>query len=465
MVESLGGVAQDKTRTDATVLPAAVIAPPPLEPCIRYVLRTMLRPHGIEPDFMPVEHLPTDRPSIAYAPHEVETPASAVRFYASPAAAACFEGLPEEIPAATNPLELFSDEGGRPDTLASAFFWLSGAQEYAIRVRDEHGRFNYNGSFTERLGTADEPVVDVLSDSIAAQLAERGVVVVRPEYDGRSWALCPTFDIDYVRRLRPGILWRDLRRTIAEPAHFRRVIAQQRRGDPYRRSMLTLRDEVVRRGGTATWFMKAGASSGQDVPYRLDSGFLRRFFEGVRMAGSEIGLHPSYHAAHDPRRLAEERRRLSDAAGVAPLAIRSHYLRFDLERTPSLQIEAGFRIDSTLGFPDREGFRFGTCRPFRLFDLRARRELDIVEVPLAFMDAALFNRTGYTIDEAVDRTIRLMDRCRRHGGICVGLWHNVVDDEADFPGWHRHFIAALDHAVDNEAAMVSLGEVVLSWGY
>lgn len=460
MVESHGEVDQDKKRADATVVPAAIVAPPTLEPCIRYALQTMLRPHGIELDVVSLDQLPVDHPSVVYAPSEVDVPNAALRFDASPAAADYYDGLPSQLPASTEPLALFADDQGRPDQLASAFFWLSGTQEYVLRPRDEHGRFLHEGSFTEKLDIVDVPVVDGLSDAIAPQLAHRGVLVRRPDYRGRSWALCPTHDIDYVRRLRPGILWRDLRRTAAESAHLRRVVTQQRQGDPYRRSLHTLMSEVERRGGTATWFFKAGASSEHDVPYRLRSAGLQRFVEQVRDAGSEIGLHPSYHAAHDPRRLADERRRLAEAFGAPPASIRNHYLRYDIARTPRLQQAAGFHVDTTLGFPDREGFRFGTCRPFRLFDLRTRRELDITEAPLTFMDAALFNRTRYTVDEAIDRTSRLMDTCRRYGGICVGLWHNVVDDTADFPGWHRHFITALDHATASNAAILSLRDAL-----
>lgn len=460
MVESHGEVDQDKKRADATVVPAAIVAPPTLEPCIRYALQTMLRPHGIELDVLPAEQLPADRPSIVYAPAEVDVPSAALRFDASPAVADYYDALPADLPDSTEPLALFADDQGRPDQLASAFFWLNGTQEYVLRPRDEHGRFLYEGSFTEKLNIVDEPVVDGLSDAIATRLADRGVVVRRPDYHGRAWALCPTHDIDYIRRLRPGIIWRDLRRTAAEPAHLRRVLHQQLGGDPYRRSLYTMMREVQRRGGTATWFFKAGASSVHDVPYRLPSAGLQRFVEQVRDAGSEIGLHPSYHAAHDPRRLADERRRLAEAFGAPPTSIRNHYLRYDIARTPQLQQAAGFSIDTTLGFPDREGFRFGTCRPFRLFDLRTRRELDIIEAPLTFMDAALFNRTCYTVDEAIDRTWRLMDTCRRYGGICVGLWHNVVDDTADFPGRHRHFIATLDHAAANNAAILSLQDAL-----
>ena len=160
MVESHGEVDQDKKRADATVVPAAIVAPPTLEPCIRYALQTMLRPHGIELDVVSLDQLPVDHPSVVYAPSEVDVPNAALRFDASPAAADYYDGLPSQLPASTEPLALFADDQGRPDQLASAFFWLSGTQEYVLRPRDEHGRFLHEGSFTEKLDIVDVPVVD-----------------------------------------------------------------------------------------------------------------------------------------------------------------------------------------------------------------------------------------------------------------------------------------------------------------
>src|SRR5690606_22808202 len=121
-------------------------------------------------------------------------------------------------------------------------------------------------------------------------------------------------------------------------------------------------------------------------------------------------------------------------------------LRFDPMRTPAIHASLGFQVDSTLGFADHEGFRRGTCLPFQLYDLEAGEPLSIWEMPLAAMDSALFNRRGLDVASAVRASKRLSAICRRHGGVFVGLWHSILRDDLEAPGWERHFLLTLHHA-------------------
>ena len=45
------------------------------------------------------------------------------------------------------------------------------------------------------------------------------------------------------------------------------------------------------------------------------------------------------------------------------VSVQQHYLHYDIRVTPSVQAEAGFKYDPTLGFNDNVGCRFGTCYP------------------------------------------------------------------------------------------------------
>lgn len=47
---------------------------------------------------------------------------------------------------------------------------------------------------------------------------------------------------------------------------------------------------------------------------------------------------------------------------------------------------AGFCCEATIGYADGIGFRGGVCYPFKAYDLKAGREIDILEIPLAVMD-------------------------------------------------------------------------------
>jgi len=85
--------------------------------------------------------------------------------------------------------------------------------------------------------------------------------------------------------------------------------------------------------------------------------------------GWEIGLHPSWYSFDDVDEMKRQKAALETALGRDVVSARQHYLHYDIRVSPRVQAEAGFKYDATLGFNDNVGFRFGTCYPWRLWDL------------------------------------------------------------------------------------------------
>ena len=116
--------------------------------------------------------------------------------------------------------------------------------------------------------------------------------------------------------------------------------------------------------------------------------------------GWEIGLHPSWYSFDDADELKRQKEILEKALGHEIVSIRQHYLHYDIRITPAVHAEAGFKYDSTLGFNDNVGFRFGTCYPYHLYDLNAEKELPIMEIPLVIHDGAMLKPVkGMRLDE------------------------------------------------------------------
>ncbi len=363
-------------------------------------------------------------------------------------------------------------DGSADDPVASVFFWLSGWQEHTQRVRDEHGRVRYADSLQARLGLATRPPVEATRATLARALVQHGMPVRPRRWRGRGWALCPTIDIDYLRKWRPGILYREfflypVRNLSQQPPASRLkrlagVTAEMLgRADPFHvafRRMVT----QLRSFGTGTFFFKAGATSAHDVGYPLGR-TARRWLAVLQEAGMEVGLHPSYHAATHLGHLTRERNRLAAVLDRPLSSVRTHYLRWIEPTTPRILAATGFRIDSTLGWPDHEGFRRGTCLPFQLFDVHANAPLPLWEMPLAVMESVLFVRRKLGLAEALQATETLLDATRRYGGVCVALWHNTLWDERDFPGWGTHFDQTLQQADAKNAFIADLQSAMKSW--
>lgn len=360
------------------------------------------------------------------------------------------------------------------DVIAATFFFLSGWQEVFSKSRDEHGRFPYEASIQHRLDIAAVPAVELYRLLAKKELEKRGLRMEFKEWGECKWVFCPTHDIDYVRKWRPGILYREIVERAMFNSEKETATARIGRasaaltgllmpGDPYRRALKRMQTEVVRRGGKATYFFKTTARGPRDVRYAPDSSFLQEEYLDLRKAGFEVALHPSYHAYNHGRYLREERDELRRASGADVTTARTHFLRFDTPATARLLAETGFRIDSSLGFATHEGFRHGTCQPFLLYDLNDDRPLEIWEIPLTVMESTLFNRRHLNAAQAIDRSREIMDTCRRYNGIFVGLWHNILWDERDCPGWGEHFTTCLDHAGREEALVTSLRSALESW--
>jgi hypothetical protein len=370
---------------------------------------------------------------------------------------------------------LFSGEGPSGDDLiASAFFWLSGWQEHTDPRRDAHGRFPFSVSLQAAWGTAVRPSVDLYREALAQRLAKAGIPCRRRTWGDCTWAFCATHDIDYLRKWRPGMVYREIVEYFA--ANRRNVSMGERvdrlqkfaadfskSGDVFRSAFDRMIEEVACEGDRATYFIKTGTHGPNDVRYRTRYPYLLRQVERLEARSFEIGLHPSYHSHDHAGYLHQERDRLAAVCSRPPVSVRQHFLRYDVHLTPRLHRDAGFVIDSSLAFAEHEGFRRSTCHPFQIYDLGANEPLDFWEMPLCLMDGTLFNYRGLGGAMARSVTDDLIETCKRFGGVCVALWHNTLWDELDFPGWGVHFLESLDLARREKALIDTLGGALTAY--
>jgi len=155
--------------------------------------------------------------------------------------------------------------------------------------------------------------------------------------------------------------------------------------------------------------------------------------------GWEVGLHPSWYSFNDIDEMKHQKAALEAALTKDVVSVRQHFLHHDIRITPRIQAEAEFKYDSTLGFNDNIGFRFGTCYPLRLYDLQEETELPIMEVPLIIQDGALLNqKKGMRLDEetAFEYVVRITEAVEQVGGVLTLLWHlNAVINP---PRWNLY---------------------------
>ena len=353
------------------------------------------------------------------------------------------------------------DRGELPegDDLAAAFFHLARIEERGA-PRDRHGRFFASSSCLDPL---DPPL----------ERLRRELGLPTPRYGGARFAVALTHDVDVPWRwTRIGVLGAAARLKghalagrVAPALHEARGLARVplhriRGSDPNWRFGEIAAEERAH-GSRSTFFVMAGHGHRADGAAPESYERLRpRLVETLADAGAEIGLHGSYLAAEDLDRLARERALLAQLDGPL-VGHRYHYLRVDPHRNLVPLEGLGFRYDTSLGFPDALGFRGGIAHPFRVWDLAGDRQSDLIEVPLAVMDATLAEERyeGLSAEAAKPRVLALLDWAAEHGGGFSILWHPERFDVPSARGWDRLYFEVMDAVRARGGVCMSAGEL------
>ena len=356
------------------------------------------------------------------------------------------------------------DRGERPigDELADGFFHLARVEEQN-GPRDEHGRFRAEWSCLDPL----DPPLERLRRKLGVATRD----------DRPRFTIALTHDVDTpwrwtriglrgaAARLKQNVRHAQLGPAVRETTGLATVPLHRLRGtDPNWRFEQILAEER-RRGSTgSSFYVIASHHDPHDGAAVDEYDRLRpRLVETLLEAGGEVGLHGSYTAADDPARLAAEKHKLEALAGPIT-GHRYHYLRVDPHRNLEPLADVGLRYDTTLGFPDALGFRAGIARPFRPWDFEREEPLDLIEVPLAAMDATLAEERylGLAAKRAEPQLMQLLDRAAEFGGAFAVLWHPDRFDPATSGGWDRLYSRLLAGAQERGGSCVPAAELVSS---
>ena len=307
------------------------------------------------------------------------------------------------------------------DIVAATFFMLSRWEEVMTLDRDEHGRFPAHASVALRQRFLGRPLVDeyavimgVWLDAIAPGSAPR-----RSRFSVRL-----THDIDHVRTSARSVAAELLRKPrFQSVARGLRHLGVGSR-DPCVRACYELAEISERHGFVSSFYFKASARGPFDSGYNPNSKVVRRCVRELVRRGHEVGFHPGYRTLEDFEAFLDEKARLDAVLGTGARGGRQHYLRFNVGSTWSFWEAAGLSYDSTVGYPDHEGFRCGTSHPYTPFSIEEDRQYRLVEVPLIAMDTTLRGYRRLGPEQAHVPILELARRCKHVGGVFTLLWHN-----------------------------------------
>lgn len=341
----------------------------------------------------------------------------------------------------------FAVEGGvLPfDPFAATFYSLSRYEEYTTPERDEHGRFQADRSTLTRIGALEIPVVDHWAIMVAEQLNTAFPDLKLKLQPGKDLF---TVDVDNAFaykgrgiRSKAAVVKAQLKGKGTE-AKERKAVLSGSETDPYD-NYAAICEAVGDKDALIFFvlFAQRGPNDHGADPSDPD------FHEAIRAmsSGARVGIHPSYASNDKPGEMEGQIAGLGKIVGDSVQISRQHFLRFDLPKTYRRLIEAGIQEEHSMGYADRPGFRAGTCRPFKWYDLEREETTDLTIVPFATMDTAFADHMGLTAQEAKMQIENIRENLKAVDGSLVSVWHDrVLADREPYDGWWNVIISQVD---------------------
>ena len=135
-------------------------------------------------------------------------------------------------------------------------------------------------------------------------------------------------------------------------------------------------------------------------------------------ANWEIGIHYNYDTFHEPEKFDEQRREIEAYSGQLVTAGRAHYLRFDPIESPEFVASRGIRLDESIGWTGKNGYRAGIAAPYHPLDRAQAGPLELVELPLMFMDVNVPEG-----EDGLTEFASLFRHLQKIGGVMSVLFH------------------------------------------
>jgi hypothetical protein len=325
------------------------------------------------------------------------------------------------------------------DPVASIFFVLSRYEEYLAFQKDQHNRFSSVLSISNKYGWLDKLICERwVKDLLNFIYSGNDQVFV---YTPRAVKTIPTFDIDNAFAYKHKPILRRILSFSKDAIYFdfsriqqRRKVLKSQTNDPY-----NTYDKIKQISKSYPvyifWLLGNYGKYDKNLPHNnFQQQKLIRKLSGF----STIGIHPSYLSNTKPEQLPIEIERLSGIINSKVNCSRQHFLKLSLPETYSNLIKQGIEHDFTMGYADHIGFRSGTVRPHKWFDLSDNKTTSLVIHPFTYMDGTLNEYMNLSIEDSKIKIKELYKEIEKFGGEFLFIWHNeTINNLGKWKEWDQ----------------------------
>lgn len=325
------------------------------------------------------------------------------------------------------------------DVFASSFFFISRWEENVVTKRDKFNRFQAKESLAGKENLLHRPIVNEYTEMIWHMLTYLGFTEERKL---SFFEFVATHDVDQPLRiinmkmlaksfLKNIIIFKDFFGSMVDISTYfaNKFTPKFDLGYSYE-FLMNCSDQA---GIKSIFNFQNSKKTKFDWGYNNNTKFMRNIFQLIKDAGHTFGFHPSYNSYNNPDLWRREYEELCEFTDSEIKFGRQHFLRFAVPDTWQIWDNNNLEYDATVGFPEREGFRCGTCSPFSAFNLLERKKLKIKEMPLILMEKTLMNyQKGVSVEEFIRKANLMVSICKKYKGKFVFLWHNSSFDRKKY---------------------------------
>ena len=333
------------------------------------------------------------------------------------------------------------------DVFAAAFYVVSRYEEYLPFSPDRYNRFRPESSCLYEYGVLDKPIAEIWAQMLLSKLVER-YSDISPR---REFEFLPTYDIDSAWAYRNkgifrtvGGLGRDFLAHNKENMRYRMRVLMGTDADPFDSYdfQFSLQREYHLR---PVYFILCGDYNPNDKSVSIRN---TAFQNLIKHLGdyAEVGIHPSFASYAEPERIGKETQRLASILNREVTQSRFHFLHFNLPHSYQHLIELDITDDYTMGYASHQGFRAGTSRPFRFFDIENDAPTNLTVHPFALMDGTMRDYQDLDAEQSLEVAKKVIDEVKKVKGTFCYLTHNeTLGGKERWQGWPEMYKKMIEY--------------------
>lgn len=342
-----------------------------------------------------------------------------------------------------------------PDIITLPFLLLSRKEEQLINNFDSHGRFLFKGSLSDIYNIIDFPIVDEYAFLLRKELNRYLNIPINT----KKTNLYLTHDVDNLFRFYSplksfksifggDLILRKNFKIFIKSLHDYVSFKKDKMNDPGIKALYKLMNVSKMYNYKSHFFFLCYNIGDDDFRYNIFDSRVKKIITELINNNMIIGLHAGKNAGCNNENFTKQLSNLKNYVKNIK-ENRNHYLMYNSIETVNILETNNIKMDYTLGYRERIGFKCGTSYDYPLYNFTKDKISKVIERPLIVMDVTLKENMKLNYKESVEKVIKLYKRVKNVNGNFTILWHpdSVV---REWEPWFNNVYLKILEEISNE---------------